>query len=105
MDNCHALILTYQYNKPGSLLKKMGLRNALWSERDRATLTMVEGSDNAHRTTESVYFGFGHAKVKGPGGPLIRYRIQKLKALNYPVYESYSSQFCVRCGNKVESSK
>lgn len=86
--------------------RKMDLRNALWSERDRAVhqiLTMVGGSSHAHRDpTVDVNFGFGHAQVKGEGGRFVRFLIQKLKTLDYPVYlidEGYSSQFCVRCGS------
>jgi hypothetical protein len=98
------------YNSVKVLKKKMDLRNALWSERDRAVhqiLKMLDGrADLKCSEKDQVLIGFGDGKFKGSGGRFIRYVIQKLRALNYIniylVDERHTSKYCVRCGNPID---
>lgn len=81
-------------------------KRARKSEFDRAVhqiLVMVGGASHLQAGRQKVIFGFGDAKVGGWCGPFMDYLVLKLKSLGYKhiyyVDESYTSQYCPRCGS------
>jgi hypothetical protein len=106
-DYCQTLTQLSQFQSSRKLLDLYWrAKRAKKSEFDRVVqqiLIMIGGGSHLRAGNRKIVFGIGHAKVKGWAGPLLQYLVVKLKSLGYNhiyyVNESYTSQYCPRCGS------